>query len=164
MTWDVANPELDNNRPKYTLDDMPETWAGHTREQKVQIILDVVEDLMRLVRNGKRVESQDAAALALEGQMCLTEFYTDAEAAAKNAKHMAEYIEGETATKLAAEAVQAGEKRPSEVLLKRKALASDEVKEARKTAISLEKEHRKWRCVMDILKDAHVFFRRMSTD
>ena len=37
MTWDVANPELDSNKPKHkpkhTLENMPEQWAGHTREQ-----------------------------------------------------------------------------------------------------------------------------------
>lgn len=166
MTWEVANPELDKNKPKHTLDDMPDSWAGYTREQKVQIILDVVDDQMRLVRNGSfhTSDSKEVAALALEGQMCLIEFYTDAEAAAKNAKHMAEYIEAEESARLSAEAVQAGEKRPSETALKRKVLASDEVKEAKKRAIDLEKDHKKWRCVLDILKEAHVFFRRMSTE
>lgn len=166
MSWDVANPELDQNKPKHTLENMPEEWSDHTLENKVQIILDVVEDQMRLVRNGEfsSKDAKEVAALALEGQMCLIEFYTDAEAQAKNAKHIAEYIEGETASSIAALAVQAGEKRPSEVALKRQALASDEVKKARKTAVDLEKTYKKWRCVMEILKEAHVFFRRMSND
>lgn len=166
MTWEVANPEFDKNKPKHTLENMPDSWAGHTREQKVQIILDVVEDQMRLVRNGSFSisDAKEVAALALEGQFCLTEFYTDAEAAAKNAKHIAEYIEAEESARLSAEAVKTGDKRPSEAALKRQALASDEVREAKKKAIDLEKEYKKWHCVLDILKEAHVFFRRMSTE
>ena len=164
MSWDVANPELDKNEPKHTIDNIPDSWVGHTRESKVQIILDVVEDQMRLVRNGDLVDAKEVAALALEGQFCLTKFYTDAEAVAKNAKHIAEYIEAEESARISAEAVQAGEKRPSEVALKRKALASDEVKEAKKRAIDLERDYKKWRCVLEILKEAHVFFRRMSND
>ena len=166
MTWKVGNPELDINGPQHTLHNMPESWNGYTKEQKVQIILDVVEDQMRLVRNGSFVShnSKEVAALALEGQFCLTEFYADAEAAAKNAKHIAEYIESEEATRISAQAIQDGEKRPSEAALKRKVLASDEVREAKKRAVDLEKTHKKWRCVLDILKEAHVFFRRMTTD
>ena len=75
-TWDVANPELDDVKPQHTLDNMPAVWDSHTLEQKVQIILDVVEDQMRLVRNGEfsPKDSKEVAALALEGQMCLIEF------------------------------------------------------------------------------------------
>ena len=164
MTWDVANPELDKNKPQNTLDNMPDSWEGHTREQKVNIILDVVEDQMRLARNGSPYSATEAAALALEGQFCLTEFYADSEAAAKNAKHIVEYIEAEESARISAESAQAGNKRPSEIALRRKALASDEVKEARKRAIDLEKDHKKWRCVLEILKEAHVFFRRMSNE
>ncbi len=164
MSWDIANPELDKNKPKNTLDNMPESWAGYTREDKVQVILDVIEDQMRLVRNGEASDYKEAAALALEGQMCLIEFYADAEAQSKNAKHIAEYIEGEISSKIAADAIQSGTKRPSEVALKRQALASDKVREAKKAAIDLEKDHKKWRCVMEILKEAHVFFRRMSSE
>ena len=166
MSWEIANPELDKNKPKHTMDNMPDSWAGHTQEQKVQIILDVIEDQMRLVRNGSFdvSDAKNVAALALEGQLCLIEFYTDAEAVARNAKHISEYIEAEESSRIAAEAVQAGEKRLSEIALNRKALASDEVKEAKKKAIDLEKNHKKWRCVLEILKEAHVFFRQMSKD
>lgn len=170
MSWDVANPELDENKPindsKVTLYDLPDSWAGYTKEKKVQMILDVVEEQMRLVRNGSFPvsHSKEVAALALEGQMCLVEFYADAEAAAKNSKNIAEYIEAEEIARIAAEVVAGGGKRPSEVALKRKSLASDEVKEAKKRAIDLEKAHKKWRCVLDILKEAHVFFRRMSSN
>jgi hypothetical protein len=159
MTWDEVKHE-------HTLENMPENWNGHTKESKVNIITEVVDSCMRDIRNGvfPTHRSQEVAALALEGQMCLADFYTDAEAAAKNAKHIAEYIEAETSAKIAEAAVQAGEKRPSEVALKRKALVSDEVKEAKKQAINLERQHKKWRCILEILKEAHVFFRRISTD
>jgi len=159
-TWEVQNPDPP------TLENIPETWKGYTKAQKVQTLLDVVEDQLRMVRNGTFDVSKgvDVAALALEGQLALADFYSDAEARAKSAKHVAEYIEVEVASKIGKDALADGSKRLSEAALKRHSTASDEVKKAKQKAIDLEKEHKKWRCVYDILKEAHIFFRNISRE
>jgi hypothetical protein len=39
---------------------------------------------------------------------------------------------------------------------------SDDVKHAKKEMVDLEKEHKKWRYVYEILKEAHIFFRNIG--
>jgi len=160
-TWEVQNPDIDTS-----LANMPVTWEGYTKEQKVQMILNVIDDQMRLVRNGtfNVLNGKEVAALALEGQLVLADFYSDAEAKAKESKHIAEYIEAEITTKINAETIHESGKRLSETALKRAALISDEVKNAKKLSVELEKEHKKWRCVLEILKEAHVFFRNIAKE
>ena len=164
-SWDEQVYEDGASGPM-TLDSKPSSWVGVTKENKVQIIVNVIDEQMRLVRNGtfNVMTGKEVAALALEGQLVLAEFYADAEAKAKEAKHISEYIEAEVAAKINAENVAASLKPLSEAALKRKSLLSDEVKEAKRRAIDLEKDHKKWRCILEILKEAHVFFRNIAKE
>ncbi len=103
-----------------SLDGVPVDWSGWTRAAKVQRLLDVVQEQLQKVRAGSfnPAKGERVAALALEGQLVLTEFYADAEAQAKNAKHIVEYSEGEVAARYAKEAADK-EVRVSEASLKR---------------------------------------------
>lgn len=153
MSWDVQKPNL-------SMDELPDNWEGFTKEQKVQRMLDVIDDQMKLVRRGvfDVSEGDRVAALVLETQIELASFFTDTEASARNAKHMAEYIEAEVGNKLTAEA----DKKPSEGVIKRKCLASDEVRDAKQKVVEYERDYKKWRCVYDILREAHIMFRNIS--
>lgn len=146
-----------------SLNGVPTDWSGWTRAAKVQRLLDVVQEQLQKVRAGSfnPAKGERVAALALEGQLVLTEFYADAEAKAKNAKHIVEYSEGEVAARYAKEAADK-EIRVSEASLKRVASISDEVKHAKKEMVDLEKDHKKWRYVYEILKEAHIFFRNIG--
>jgi len=155
--WDSQNPV------DLSLDGIPSNWDGWTRSAKVQRLLDVVQNELQKVRSGtfNPAKGERVAAVALEAQMELTEFYSDAEASAKNAKHVVEYTEGEVSAQHAREAAEK-KVRVSEASLKRVASISDEVKQARKTMVDLEKQHKKWRYVFEILKEAHIFFRNIG--
>ena len=146
-----------------SLNGVPVNWDGWTRAAKVQRLLDVVQAQLQKVRAGSfnPARGERVAALALEGQLELTEFYADAEAQAKNAKHIVEYTEGEVAARHAKEAADK-EVRVSEASLKRVASISSEVKQAKKEMVDLEKEHKKWRYVYEILREAHIFFRNIG--
>jgi hypothetical protein len=153
MSWDVQKPHT-------SLDGLPDSWEGFTKEQRVQRKLDVVEKCMKEVRQGTfDVSDGDrVASLVLETQLDLASFFTDSEATARNAKHVAEYIEAEVGNKISAEA----DKKPSEGVIKRKCLASDEVRDAKKKVVDYERDYKKWRCVYDILREAHIMFRNIS--
>lgn len=155
--WEPVSPG-DNS-----LDAVPADWSGWSKAAKVQRLLDVIQEQIRKVRAGtfNASKGERVAALALEGQIELAEFYADAESSAKHARHLADYAEGEIAAKYAQEAADK-EVRVSEASLKRVALISDEVKLAKKDMVSLEKEHKKWRYVYETLKEAHIFFRNIG--
>jgi len=140
--------------------ELPDNWDGFTMEQKVQRKLDVVEDCMKQVRKGvfDVSDGDRVASLILETQLDLARFYTDVEASARNAKHVAEYIEAEVGNKLVAEA----DKKPSEGIIKRQCLASDEVRDAKKKVVDYERDFKKWKCVYEILREAHIMFRNIS--
>jgi hypothetical protein len=148
---------------EFSLDSIPPNWDGWTRASKVQRLLDVVQEQLRKVRCGtfNATKGERVAALALEGQMELVDFYADAEASARHAKHSAEYAEGEVAAKYAKAATDT-EHRVSEASLKRVATISDEVKTARREMVDLEKEYKKWKYVFETLKEAHIFFRNIG--
>ena len=106
-----------------TLNGVPTDWSGWTRAAKVQRLVDVVQNEILKVRAGTfaPANGEKVAALALEAQMELAQFYADAESSAKNAKHLVEYAEGETAAKYQKEAAAADIK-VTEASLKRMAL------------------------------------------
>lgn len=153
MSWEVE-------KPVRCLDTLPSNWDGFTREKKVQRQLDVILEQLKMVREGTfDVSNGDrVSALVLECQFALADFYSDVEASSKSAKHYADYIEAEVCNKIAKEA----EKKPSEVAIKRKALVCDEVKESKSEVVSHEKNYKKWRCVYEILREAHITFRNIS--
>ncbi len=150
-------------RYKNDLDDIPTNWDGVTKEAKVQQLLDVIEGKMQEVRNGTLdvSEGDRIAALVLECQLALSEFYADVEARSRSAKHQVELVESEVSNDLSKEAVDAGRKM-SEAALKRNALVSQDVKDARKELVEKEKEYKKWRCVYEILREAHIMFRNIA--
>ena len=146
-----------------SLNSVPKDWNGWTRVNKVNYLVEVVQHYMQKVRMGT-FPSQDGerlAALVLEAQMELTEFYADAEASARNAKHLVEFSEAEKAAAYAKKAAD-DDIKITEASLKRMASISDEVKQAKYQLVSLEKDHKKWRYVYEILKEAHIFFRNIG--
>jgi hypothetical protein len=155
MSWEVKKPA---NRD---LQDLPDNWEGITKENKVQMQIDVIEEQMRRVRKGTFDHSvgDQVAALILETQIELSTFFTDIEANAKNAKHIAEYIEAEVSNSVSG---KEGEKKPSEAAIKRFALVSDQVKNAKADMVNYERDFKKWKCVYDILREAHIMFRNIS--
>lgn len=153
MSWEPQGPNVG-------LDSIPDSWEGFSREEKVQKLLEVVELKMKEVRRGTFDASQGEriAALVLEAQMSLAGFFTDAEASARNAKHISDLAEAEAGNSIVASA----EKKPSDATIKRMATADSQVQQAKKTAVELDREYKKWRCVYDILKEAHILFRNIS--
>jgi len=153
----------DSEKSDLSLDAIPISWDGWTRSAKVQRLLDVVQEQIKKVRAGSfnPAKGERVAALALEAQIELSEFYSDAESSAKNAKYLVEYAEGEVAARHAKEAAEK-KVRVSETSLKRVASISNEAKEAKENLLSIEKEYRKWRYVYEILKEAHIFFRNIG--
>lgn len=150
-------------RYKNDLDDVPTSWDGITKEMKVQQLLNVIEGKMQEVRNGSLdvSEGDRIAALVLECQLALAEFYADVEAQSRSAKHQVELVESEVSNDLSKEAADAG-KKISEAALKRNALVSQDVKDARKELVEKEKEYKRWRCVYEILREAHIMFRNIA--
>ena len=126
MSWNEQRPHND-------LDDLPKNWDGFTRESKVQRQLDVLERQMQQVRDGTFdvSEGDRVAALILECQLTLAEFYSDVEANSRSAKHNVELVESEVSNQLSKEVLEAGRKM-SEAALKRNALVSQDVKDERK--------------------------------
>jgi len=156
MTWEEQKP----NTESLTLKDLPDNWDGFTKEGKVQKKLDVIQEQMASVRKGTFDISKGdrVAALILETQLDLSIFMSDEEARAKSSKHIAEFIEAEVGNDI----VKNSEKKPNEATIKRESLVSDKVKDARATIIDNEKSYKKWRCVYDILREAHIMFRNIS--
>jgi len=156
--WDDAVSPGDDS-----LNALPKDWNGYTRAAKVQKLVDVIQQQIVRVRTGNFDLSKcsQVAALALEGQIELAEFYADAESTAKSAKYETDYIEGAMADDYKAKAVDSGTK-ITEASIKRMASYAPEVKDAKKAFVKLEKESKKWRYVYEILKEAHVFFRNLN--
>lgn len=148
---------------KTELDDIPKNWDGFTREAKVQLLLDIIQNQISKVRNGVFDLSlaDRVAALVLECQMELTDFYADVEANSRNAKHNVDFIENEAANEIAGEFEKKGGKL-SEAAIKRKSLATTKVSEAKKNLVDYEREYKKWRYVYDLLKEAHIMFRNIT--
>jgi len=146
-----------------SLNSIPTDWSGFTRAAKVQRLVDVVEYQLQRVRSGNFDVSKavQVAALALEGQIELADFYADAESNAKSAKHVSEYVESEAASSYRQEAIDNGVK-VTESELKRMASYASNVKDAKSQMVKLEKEHKKWRYIFETLKEAHIFFRNLS--
>ena len=153
----------DQKSEDLSLEGIPKSWAGFSRAKKVEHLVSVIQVQLQKVRTGtfNHVKGERVAALALEGLLELADFYSDAEASAKNAKLLAEYTEGDVAAKYAKEAVEK-EVRVSEASLKRMSSVNDEVKQSKKDMVAYEKEHKKWRYVYETLKEAHVFFRNIG--
>jgi len=146
-----------------TLEGIPKNWEGFTRSAKVERLVAVIQGQLQKVRTGtfNPAKGERVAALALEGLLELAEYYADAEASAKTAKHMTEYAEGEMAAKYAQEANDKAVK-ISETSLKRMSSISDEVKNTKTRLVDLEKEYKKWRYIYETLREAHVFFRNIG--
>jgi hypothetical protein len=146
-----------------TIDGVPTDWSGFTRAAKVQRLVDVIQHQILKVRAGtfRPAHGENVAAMALEAQMELAQFYADAESSAKHAKHLVEYAEGETAAGYAKKAA-ADDIKVTEASLKRMASISDEVKKAKKDLVDLERDYKKWRYVYEILREAHIFFRNIG--
>jgi hypothetical protein len=139
---------------------IPSDWSGHTRAAKVQKLVDVTQDQISRVREGNFdiSKSERVAALALEGLVELADFYADAESTARHAKNFVEYTEAD----IASEYKNKASEKISEAALKRKTACSQEVKEAKKKMVDLEREHKKWRYIYETLKEAHIFFRNLG--
>lgn len=153
MSWGSSNQDLES---------LPKSWDGFTRIQKVQTLLDVIEKQMAMVRNGTFdiADGDKVASLILECQLTLADFYADTKLAAGSAKHHVEFVINDQSNKMALSAL-AEKKKVSETALKREALASQESLDSKIKLVECEREYEKWRCVYDILKEAHILFRNL---
>lgn len=144
------------------LNEIPLDWKGVSKIDKVLTLVNVVQKQIQRVRSGNFDFSRSyrVAALALEGLMELSDFFADVESRAKSAKNLIEYSESEVASNILSKS--GGEKKVSEVALKRMSLSHPEVKQAKDQYIDMEREFKKWKCIYEILQEAHVFFRGLS--
>jgi hypothetical protein len=144
--------------------DVPVDWTGWTKANKVQYLVEVIQNYIQKVRSGNFdvSKSEALAALCLEAQIELTDFYAEAESYARDAKNLVEYTEGEVSEDILKESLGSSEKKLSEAALKRQATVTKKVLEAKKSMIMLEKEHKKCRYIYEMLQNAHVFFRNLG--
>ena len=161
--WGPDLTEAETSVIDLSLDGIPKDWKGWTRAGKVQRLVDVLQFYLEKVRKGSfnPKYGESLAALALEAQIELSDFYADAEASAKDAKHLVEFSESEVAIKVAQKAAE-DDIKVTEASIKRAASVSNEVKEAKKRLIELEREYKKWRYVQETVREAHIFFRNIG--
>ncbi len=147
-----------------TLSDVPTDWTGWTKANKVQYLVDVIQAYIVKVRSGNfdLSKTEALAALALEAQIELADFYAEAESYSRDAKNIVEYTEGEVSEEILKNSYLTSDKKLPETALKRQATITQKVKDAKKQMIQLEKEYKKWRYIYDMLKDAHIFFRNLG--
>jgi hypothetical protein len=155
-----SKPKAHNGK---TLSDVPTDWTGWTKASKVQYLVDVIQFYIVKVRSGNfdLSKTEALAALALEAQIELADFYAEAESYSRDAKNIVEYVEGEVSEEILKSRIDSEKKLP-ETALKRQATITQKVKDAKKQMIQLEKEYKKWRYIYDMLKDAHIFFRNLG--
>lgn len=148
----------------HELNNIPTDWAGYTKEQKVDVLLGVINAQIRRVRDGSfdLTKGAQVAALALEGQLEMAEFYADIESQAKQAKIMSEFIENEVADHHSKLGKDSEGKKITEAALKRISIISGEARDAKFETTKKEKEFKKWKYVYEILQEAHVFFRTLG--
>jgi hypothetical protein len=146
------------------LQDVPVDWAGWTKANKVQYLVDVLQFYITKVRSGNfdLSKTEALAALALEAQIELADFYADAESYSRDAKNIAEDTESEVSEEILRTSINNSEKKPSDATIKRQATINQKVKEAKKKTVQLERNYKKWRYIYDMLKDAHIFFRNLG--
>lgn len=161
--WEQYTPTRLRKQIATELSDVPIDWDGYTKQQKVEKLVLVVKTQLVRVRSSNFDTSKcsEVAALALEAMMEMADFFTEAESNARTAKLMSEYIENETANTYVKQAV-GSEKRMTETALKRLSSSAGEVKDAKIQAINLDKDFKKWKCIFEILQDAHIFFRNLG--
>lgn len=161
--WGPDLTETDTSTVDLSLDGIPKDWTGWTRAGKVQKLVDTIQFYLEKVRRGSfnPKYGEALAALALEAQIELSDFYADAEARAKDAKHLVEFSESEVAIKVAQKAAE-DDIKVTEASIKRAASVSNEVKEAKKKLVELEREYKKWRYVQETVREAHIFFRNIG--
>lgn len=161
--WGPDLTEADTSTVDLSLDGIPKDWTGWTRAGKVQKLVDTLQFYLEKVRRGSfnPKYGEALAALALEAQIELSDFYADAEARAKDAKHLVEFSESEVAIKVAQKAAE-DDIKVTEASIKRAASVSNEVKEAKKKLVELEREYKKWRYVQETVREAHIFFRNIG--
>ena len=156
--WGQAAEENDRS-----LKSIPQDWAGYTRAAKVEKLVSVIHYQISKVHRGDfdLSKASKVAALVLDAQMEMSEFFAEAEASSKHLKHDSDYIEAEVITKLGRQFVSEN-KKVAETSLKRMAMVSEEVKKSKIEMVEAEKEFKKWRHVSEILKDAHHFFKNLG--
>lgn len=161
--WGPDLTEADTSTVDLSLDGIPKDWSSWTRAGKVQKLVDTLQFYLEKVRRGSfnPKYGEALAALALEAQIELSDFYADAESRAKDAKHLVEFSESEVAIKVAQKASD-DDIKVTEASIKRAASVSDEVKEAKKKLVELEREYKKWRYVQETVREAHIFFRNIG--
>jgi len=146
------------------LQDVPTDWTGWTKANKVQYLVDVLQFYITKVRSGNfdlsKIEA--LAALALEAQIELADFYADAESYSRDAKNIAEDTESEVSEEILRASINNSEKKPSDATIKRQATINQKVRDAKKQTVQLERNYKKWRYIYDMLKDAHIFFRNLG--
>ena len=144
--------------------DVPVDWTGWTKASKVQYLVDVIQFYIQKVRSGNfdLAKSEALAALCLEAQIELADFYAEAESYARDAKNLVDYTEGEVSEDILKENLETSEKKISEAALKRQATVTKKVLEAKREMVMLEKEHKKCRYIYEMLQNAHVFFRNLG--
>lgn len=168
QAWDQSveyKPSKVRRQISNELGNIPEDWTGYTKEQKVEVLLSVINVQIRRVRSGSFDLSKGAqvAALALEGQLEMAEFYAEMENQAKQAKIMSEFIENEVADQIVKSGEKiSGEKKITESALKRLSIISEDSKNAKLQMAEKEKNYKKWKYVYEILQEAHVFFRTLG--
>lgn len=140
--------------------DGPVTDEGVTLEQSLKtMIAEVVEEL-KLVHTSKYDEKRAirTAALALQAQIQLVEFLSDTELRAKGAKNEVKIIEAEVYF----ENKESSDKKISEANLQQAIAKDKRVITAETKTINAEKEAKKWASILNILQNAHIFFRNLG--
>lgn len=145
------------------IDSIPNTWAGYTKQSKIDFIVNVILNSLQAVAIGnfKTNKAEKVAALALMAQMEMSSFYSDSEFDAKHAKHLAEYEEEEKALEIKDDANKQGLKL-SETALKRSSLISDNVKGARQIMVEKERDFKKWKYLFETMGSAHHYFKNLG--
>ena len=154
---------LDKSKLSKEVHAVPTDWTGWNKAEKLQYLLEVIQYQIQKVRSGNfdLSKAEAVAALSLEGQIELAEYYAEAESYAKDAKNLVEYTEAEISERISNTAFNEG-KKITEASLKRKSGSDQIVLQAKKHLTNLDKECKKWRYIYDTLRDAHIFFRNLG--
>ena len=153
---DSWNTDLQDN----SLKSLPLDWSGHTREEKIEKQVNIIQYHTQMVSRGDFdiSKAQRISALCLDAQMELSYCYADSELESKQAKHTVDFIENE----IASDIKNNSKIKMSETELKRKATIDSRVKEAKASMIKIEKQYKKYRYLYEILKETHIFFRNIG--
>jgi len=139
-----------------------ETEDQETQSDKVEVMIEKIMIEFRKAHS-RKYEPEDAektAALCLEAQKELTEFLSDAELISKEKKLEVERIEAEKIFYY--KSLKNGGEKVTDTILKAYVAKDDDVCNAKKGQYKAEADFNKWKNLLNVLKDGHLFFRGVS--